>query len=31
MTSQTVIEQTQHFIETGSFRPGSGEPTYPRR
>jgi pimeloyl-ACP methyl ester carboxylesterase len=31
MTSQTVLEQARHFIETGAFRPGSDEPTYPRR
>lgn len=31
MTSRTVLEQARHFIETGAFRPGSDEPTYPRR
>jgi pimeloyl-ACP methyl ester carboxylesterase len=31
MSSETVIEQARHFIETGAFRPGSEDPTYPRR
>ena len=31
MSSRTVLEQSRHFIETGAFRPGSDEPTYPRR